>query len=396
MNENEKGKEMCVCQEVQGDIFDPIFETKNKDVHLNLEFLDSLKDAELFSEYGNAYLNAARLVGSEVLESGTPRVSDLWYFPMMFFYRSTIELLIKSIMITNGIKTLDVAKEVSHNLNKGWERVKKIIKSKIDKKDFAKITKIVQNFQKVDSTADKFRYPVYDKKSIFAKQTSVNIFETIKTMEFVIEQLSKIIQVDNVEFVGHDNSVSSEVINKGNDAGLDSTIFGQRHNKELVTNSAAFKEVGHYLLNEYLTNKLNNKNEALLMLPIFFSFKLAIELSLKDIIDRFEGHNADFEIQEEYKTHSLGELWEKFVKILDTHSIGQDKNINEMAAQINALDSDGYLFRYPFGKVDKQLPEPNFNVTKVASQMTDIINYLDYTSSEPLENWSTGNSIYAN
>ena len=126
-----------------------------------------------------------------------------------------------------------------------------------------------------------------------------------------------------------------------------------------------------------------------LIFPALFSFRHFLELSMKDSLNRFEHDGLDeLVIQRE---HSLCKLWNKLSLYIEE---GEDKDIiQNLLFEINRIDPNGELFRYPYeigiGGMKKQnsLPSGIYEVKKLKTTMLKIyrflsgINYIAYNSS---------------
>ena len=116
-----------------------------------------------------------------------------------------------------------------------------------------------------------------------------------------------------------------------------------------------------------------------LIFPAFFSFRHYLELTMKDSLNRFEHCDMDdLVIQRE---HNLCKLWTKLSKYIEE---GEEKQIiHNLLFEMNRIDINGELFRYPYevGKNGDKLPNSLssglYNVKHLKTIMLKIYRFLD-------------------
>ena len=109
---------------------------------MNLNFIDENKENNIievknsgklekdFYQYAEKFYNAAECIIYYLLEEASKKQDiaklDIWYLPMIFLYRQSIELLLKAIIlkiITDNKEGKECVKGISHNLKKAFEKI---------------------------------------------------------------------------------------------------------------------------------------------------------------------------------------------------------------------------------------------------------------------------------
>jgi hypothetical protein len=112
--------------------------------------------------------------------------------------------------------------------------------------------------------------------------------------------------------------------------------------------------IGYFEAGERLVNSLLNNRRLLvvLILPIVFTYRHAIELSLKHVVSYTRFFNGNKIIIK--KTHKLIDNWNEIKEKLDKEIIDEDTitNIDQILRDFINIDPIGEAFRYPYNKKD--------------------------------------------
>ena len=112
--------------------------------------------------YSFGYIYSYKRAGDILVEQLEP---DALIYPIMFCYRQYLELLLKNIYMSNKSEEdyRKYIKKVSHNIIKSWKYINPILSSQIETKNLNFIEKVLNAFNKLDSSSIVFRYE-YDKE----------------------------------------------------------------------------------------------------------------------------------------------------------------------------------------------------------------------------------------
>lgn len=136
----------------------------------------------IYSNYISSYIQG----GNYLVEKKIP---DEMMFSIVFLYRQYLELLLKNICRQNMSEEeyKKVLNDVSHRLDKLWEKTCPFIKCSLEDKDFIKYA-VIDIFHKIDLSSFNFRYP-----------TDKNLDESLKPLVINFEILRKAInKIDNI------------------------------------------------------------------------------------------------------------------------------------------------------------------------------------------------------
>lgn len=122
--------------------------------------------ADYWYRYALAYKEAADRFVALIIEEDTYAL-NMFGPPMMFLYRHSIELHLKSLLLAAG-QLLDDPQTVprEHYLWKLWVRVRKLILKVADSKEdewVRRANQIIKQFDDIDPTSFAFRYPTTPK-----------------------------------------------------------------------------------------------------------------------------------------------------------------------------------------------------------------------------------------
>ena len=145
----------------------------------NVAHLEIASVAEGLAIYAQSYKDAGdRLV--EYAKSDKTSINIL-VFPILFLYRHYLELALKEIIIA-ATKYLEKGHNnvfSKHNLSQLWNRTKELIseiKIDIPNNDLNAVEYQILQFDRLDSSSQKFRYPVGNNGDVFVNiSNSINI-----------------------------------------------------------------------------------------------------------------------------------------------------------------------------------------------------------------------------
>lgn len=122
-----------------------------------------------FFEYASNFLEAANVVAYEMLDSGDIATLDVDFFKLAFFYRHSLELILKAI----GFQHIKGKEEREKFLNDTFHNLSKILKYiepyiseyiEYDKESYEWLVEFFHDINDLDKDSDCFRYPFKIKK----------------------------------------------------------------------------------------------------------------------------------------------------------------------------------------------------------------------------------------
>ena len=133
----------------------------------------------------------------------------------------------------------------------------------------------------------------------------------------------------------------------------------------------------HY--HQSLVQATHRFDRSTLVYPIIFTYRQFLELSLKYLIATF-GYTVGVEAN--WSTHSLSELWKRFVDVLDGYGVsdpgGADAVVAEIVAEFAKVDPNSFAFRYPVDRKGVAIPlsQEQLDLVVLADVMTAAENYF--------------------
>lgn len=339
-------------------------------------FNDTDLDEE-FKKYADNFFDAADLTITHMVKSGNYGILDTWYYPLVYLYRQSLELLLKACIlkkITNKTNRQGTFKRVSHDLGSCITEIYNLYNlSPNDSKNATWLDAFIKDISKVDKKSDLFRYPFNtDGNSLSDSRKNVSLKALYVNMGRAFKEVSSIYNNGNLsgeKFIQED----SKLIIQDNSQ-LSSNIGWRFENGSYDPYLLSYEEAGAYLMKE----ARNNQN---LFLPACYMYRNSIELLLKRIIK--EDSYLPTEKKEKIihkKKHSIEGLWNSVETCMKDGGMNVDsadlKNLRALATSIHEYDPGSSKFRYPCDK-DAELFFGNKEVLDI-NNVEDV--FTDFTS----------------
>ena len=138
--------------------------------------------SEKFQFAADKVVNHLLVVASESNDIGK---LDTWFFAVMYLYRQSLELILKSTVlkyVEDSVQKSEVLREARHDLQKCFELILNNqpsgqILSTVDCLNW--IEAFLSNISSLDKQSDMFRYPFNQSmESFFKEQTHINLYAT--------------------------------------------------------------------------------------------------------------------------------------------------------------------------------------------------------------------------
>ncbi|TQR16330.1 hypothetical protein [Psychrobacillus vulpis] len=364
------------------------FEFVGKDSLHVLKVKNSENLQEEFFQYAKNFMSAANVLINHTLSSIEHPKRDFWFFAMVYLYRQSLELMLKSIAfkyIINNNDRKNYIGKVRHNLKFAFDEIlelinEDVINMKEDKFDW--LNEFLTNISEVDEQSDLFRYPIkMNMQGSFTDQIHINLYALGVNMNSAYKLLEGIL---HQEIVDKEFSVFEPVLLIEGGSYYEKSVIWSRFGKEyeFYPYVKGYMESAVYLF-EVIKE---NVEKDYLFLPMCYLYRNGIELALKRIL--IEGCQYDSVSAAKImrkKKHSILGIWNSVKEdiVLHSNAPAGDTTINNVEIYINQLhnkiDQTSTRFRYP---VDKDLKfhfkkEEKYDLFNISSYFNDLFTFLD-------------------
>ncbi len=341
-----------------------------------------------FYEYAGDFYEAAEEVILYLLNESTNEKNisrlDSWYFPIVYLYRHSLELLLKASVfqtLTVPSEEKEFIGEVRHDLKQSFDKLLETQWLTIDGNQNAEwLSKYLSDISRLDKDSDMFRYPFgNDLRELFVNQTHISLLATYDNMKRAYEIIKGI--YESGLFLDRDfKSLSPKLIIEGGYYYQQSVVGYKRSKYSFYPYFSSYIEVGDFLKDTILTQEKSN-----FFMPMCYLYRNAIELGLKRLIIE----DSHFEISEALnkvrkKKHSILGLWNCIESELKKYDNTPDDDTTLADAKIyiqafRNFDSSSNLFRYPCDKdlVSYFLKPQKFDIENIALCFKELCNFLD-------------------
>lgn len=374
---------------------------------------DAAEDISLsLYDFSRAYFESAHLIASRMINSMQIDELDRYVFPLLFLYRHSLELLLKSIgflFITDKTMRQLFLKDTFHNLKSIYEYILRHTSFPRNSAEHTWLVEYFENVSKTDKASDSFRYPFhilpnYDEvgmltfeiKRIFQKQTHLDLISEANKFEAAYEILNAWYLDMKDPSLTHEASEYIECDNSFLDEGgyyyTQSVVGYEYRHDDFYAYCSGYRECASYLLN-WLKRQYDEKVEmdySHMWYPMCYLYRNTIELLLKSIIFEFSNQSWQGKCSIAYRyKHSICHL----LKNVDTYAIqfygieDQNNYISNMVRYCKILhefDADSSKFRYPIDK--KCSPyihvERHYNFVAIGDFLKALASAIDGVHSE--------------
>lgn len=356
---------------------------------------------ELMFQYAENYIAAACRLTDYVVGKHDISKLDIYFFPIAFLYRHSIELCLKASLFKNIVddeERIQVMKDTKHNLRDIFSELEVKVGQnfKVQAAHIAWMKEFLSNINEVDKESDSFRYPfaitseeclgrrVYGLKTLFNKQTHINLVKFSNKMLFAY-RISKAIYLDVEMELAEFNNLNTSIFEEGGNYYQQSVVGYEFSRKKFYPFVKSYMDTPTILF-EYIMESTDEKNE--LFMPMCYLFRNATELLIKQIM--FEESSYGFQEalnKMNKKKHKVVSLWNLIVDDIKEHaSVDEHDNTFEIVFKyihkLNEIDVKADIFRYPINNVLEVYfqQQRNLDITNVLYFFMELLTFLDSVS----------------
>jgi len=271
-----------------------------------------------FFLFAEGYFKSAHIIAERIFSECLIDELDRYCFPLIFLYRHSIELMLKSIAfieITDSKGRIDFMKDTFHNLKQIFEQLLSRASIKRPKEEESWIIAYFSNLSMFDKDSDSFRYPFhisiekdtisgqkkYTINRIFDKQTHINLLEEANKFEAAYEIIKNWYldyfepekAHESLEYIACDISFMSE-----SGSYYEQAVVGYEYqHDDFYAHCTGYFECAKLLKQAFLEieniNSSDLSKEKYLIYPILYLYRNTVELLLKGTIFQY----SDLEFQ---------------------------------------------------------------------------------------------------
>lgn len=316
-------------------------------------------------------------------EKPKPRL-DYWYFPVIYLYRQSFELLLKACVfqtVTNIGDRKNFIGTVRHDLKQSLDRL--IVERNLTtarNRNAEWLIQFLNDITNIDKTSEMFRYPFGNGcEELFTKQTHVSMEATYINMNRAYETIKGIYENGTIiekEF----EEYPPKLIIEGGKYYQQCVVGYKKPKHTFYPYCTSYKGVG-----DYLKDKILKHRKSKLFMPMCYLYRNALELGLKQIIVE-DSHYSDTEALEilQKKKHSILGLWNSIKKEVQesANAPDNDTTLADVELYIQSfqnMDSGSHLFRYPCDKNLKPffLTAQKYDVENITLCFKELLAFFD-------------------
>lgn len=348
---------------------------------------------EGFQDLSKDFLNMAinfRISADHIVtymaEQRSNGILDFMFFPMVYLYRQSLELLLKAVYFQEVIEE-DRRKafitDTSHNLLLIYEQIESLsINPEEQKPGYIWLKGFLEDISEFDQMSDSFRYPYQFKWendgfgrttemiAVFKERKNIDLSKLANKFMYAFILLQRLIRkvpekCNSIEYVPGNNELNDFLSNPH--LKIDFLEEGGSYNLTCVVGrdyirlgfdrlARAYADCASYLYEKYKEGVKTGGNISCYH-PMCYLLRNAIELSLKMLCTRCLSEQNAIELIAD-KKHNLASLWNA---VKPTHFEGRSSSLNSVLNQqqidfylniVAQVDGSSSRFRYP---ADKEL-----------------------------------------
>lgn len=305
---------------------------------------------------------------------------DTLFFPMVYLYRQSIELLLKAIYfqkVTDLEERKLFIERTRHDLSALYEEVIALsINPDQDKAGYVWLKNFFDNISMFDRMSDSFRYPYrfqselvgFERqlivKKVFEQQKHIDLKRLSNKFVYSFALLNRLIEenvangCNPIPYDGHricefieSPHFSAEFLEEGGTYYL-SCVLGDDYKPTNFNRFAdAYSETAEFLYRDYVSYMTESKKDIMrCFYSVCYLLRNAIELSLKKLCTRYVEYEGAMKLIST-KKHNLIGLWnaikEKRIKGPLSLPIPHPEQIDFYINLVHEVDGTSSRFRYP-------------------------------------------------
>jgi hypothetical protein len=343
-----------------------------------------------FCLYSKDFLSSANLLINHALNTNENRKKDLWLFGIIYLYRQSLELLLKSLAfkyLTDKYDRKEFIGRVRHNLKDAYDELSVFLPEdciNLSDNESKWLDEYLTDISDLDEQSDMFRYPFNFKMARFFKtQTHVNLRALGTNMNSAYKMLKGMLFKDT-EVKQNELIVYKPIFLIDGGDYNDQGVIWKGFSGDFYPYIEGYMEGANYLCKMIMENKKDY-----LFLPMCYMYRNGIELALKRILVedcQFDFKTVDKKLKN--KKHSIEGLWNVIKDHIRLRANAPDDdttliNVEIYVKQLHNIDTTSSKFRYP---IDKFLnlhfeKEEKYDVANVSLCFNELFRFLDAVDS---------------
>lgn len=333
---------------------------------------------EEFKNYADNFSKAADLSIKHMISSSDNTILDTWYYPLVYLYRQSLELILKACIlkkITNKEDDSNNIKNTIQDLGLCIDKIYSLYQlSPSDSENAKWLDEFIKDIAKVDSETDLFKYP-FDTAKISAsdKPKNISLRALYTNMNRAYKELSNIYESGSLSGISFPKEEPKLIVE--NNSQLSSNISWDFIGNSYEPYLLSYEENGAFLIEEA-------KDTHNLFLPACYMYRNATELLLKRIINESEILSQE-EKENMFKIHDIKQLWntaEETLKKSGANISESDfENYRALVTSLHNYDTESNKFKYPCDKNTKPyfIKKENLDINNVEDIFTDLTSTLN-------------------
>ncbi len=331
-------------------------------INLN-NLIYAYNDAEitkLFYTYGCNFFETADRTNLYVCQEGAKNKDiaklDSWFYPVIYMYRQSLELMLKACLFGNVINKAERQRmlgSIRHDLTMAFDEVLTLKNLSINNSENGRwLAEYLANIKSIDNSSDMFRYPFgNDGNTLFQSKNSIDLVALHYNMERAFETVDNIYKHDIIINQNFKQSFPPKLLIEGEN-NYTKSVVGYK----FPANSFLLTCVSYYEVAQYLKSQIILQHHSEHFVPMCYMYRNAIELGLKRIIVE----DCSFEQEKSYrilrrKKHSILGLWNSIPQdikrcVLSKFGSFSLPMIEGYIRYLHDLDTTSDMFRYPCNK----------------------------------------------
>ena len=343
-----------------------------------------------FYRYASNFYEAAlvlmnKLIGSESKNTNIGQL-DMWYYALIYLYRQSLELLLKSNifkLVPNEQDRKDIVKLVRHDLKQAFDKIIEITGLDINtNKNTIWLSKFLEDISRIDRESDMFRYPFgNDLRVLFEEQTHISLVATYYNMGRAFDLLNDFYKTNQFKKDTY-QEYEPKLIVEGGEYYEQSVVGYKYHRMAFHPYNRSYDECA-----TYLAEKIKEECKDHLFMPMCYLYRNSIELGLKKIIVEDSKYDSAKKLRIlKRKKHSIQALYNSISDELHEHDTNPNDdtltNVEHYISTFHNIDTTSDLFRYPCNNnLDVHFATPTeLDIDNVINCFQELINFLDCVS----------------
>lgn len=311
-------------------------------------------DADDYVCMAESFHSSASIIITDILKNNYDNSKlDQWFFPAMYFYRQSIELVCKALILLTSPRseTKELFKLHKHNVIKLFEHYVSNAYCALCDDEKRWILDYLKNLEHIDKSSNLFRYPIRDGYLSQYKNDFLDIVDMANGFEQCYSIIFKCLQkrFDPIKYEDNiDLSMSTNVLYFANNGLGNCMLYSSIWDDGYHTHISGYSNVVEKLLASLPKNQWS-------FFAIAFLIRHAIELSLKRcLLSRTQTCVEEKKQRNMIRKHNLYQkLWISIKPMIvhyalaNRYDIEQIEIADDYLKELNSIDTSGFVFRYP-------------------------------------------------